>query len=93
MKIKVYGHNQNACSSMINECVHNIEELVIDLDYAQIGVIDGNHCVLVDNIRMIVDRKEYDRVSKLLRVDVPDEEEAILEEKDVTDSNVDGLEV
>jgi len=79
---------------MINECVHNIEELVIDLDYAQIGVIDGNHCVLVDNIRMIVDRKEYDRVSKLLRVDVPDEEEeAILEEKDVTDSNVDGLEV
>lgn len=94
MRIKVYGHSQNSVSSVINECVHNIEELVIDLDYAQLGVIDGNHCVITENIRMVIDRKEYNRISKLLRVDVPDEEEeVILEGKDVTGSNLDGLEV
>ena len=94
MKIKVYGHSQNSVSSVINECVHNIEELVVDLDYVQLGVIDGNHCVITENIRMVIDRKEYGRISKLLRVDILDEdEEAILEGKDVTGSNLDGLEV
>lgn len=97
MKTKVYGHNQNACSSVINEVVHNIEELVVDLDYVQLGVIDGNHCVITENIRMVIDRKEYDRLFRLLKVDISDEEEASIEGKDTTENNIEnnieGLEV
>jgi len=92
MKIKVYGHNGNTSSSAINEVIHTIDELVVDTDYIQLGVIDGNHCVIVENIRMVIDRKEYDRVSKLLRVDMKDEVDTIEGDKEV-ENNVDDLEV
>ena len=93
MNIKIYGCNPSSTMSMVNGMNHNIEEYVADLNYINLAVIDGMHCVMLENIRMIVDRKEYDRLAKLLKVDIEDADDTIESDKDEVDNNVDDLEV